>query len=365
MGKFSLMKMTLVLGLIFFYQYARAQNEVINLDTEVQGNKISVPFAGIKIIDARFDKSNIGIVTSYKHAKKIGRTIPAVFPDSLPAYLFKILHEILVFNSNRKDTLVVLFKQFRYTDHEDLVNRQNGLECLLKVSVSFYSFGERGWSKLYSVNTIFSDNFMRYYRIYGDKINIRCKAISDMLASLFYKAQWTPNKEVFSSKDVFEGLKKRFAIPAISDTIFKEGLYKTFKDFKENSPTTTAIRIIYNGKKPVSILDSSGKEIKYAEYWGLCDGKARYILFKNKFWLLEKSDNSFKFLSYLSPDDFSRIDAGDNLMRHGLILGSIDNFASTAETKEYFYINMDEGDIYLEEIFGKSSIKNIQRDIFN
>lgn len=116
------MKLLLLLISTFSLACAYTQKNdvpaVVNLDGYTIEQKIKVPFRAIKVVDARFDQSNIGCVnksasqTSFKHQKTT-----AVFPQPLEQYLPGLFSNLLTFEPEGQDTLLMLVKQFRITDH--------------------------------------------------------------------------------------------------------------------------------------------------------------------------------------------------------------------------------------------------------
>ena len=85
--------------------------------------KIILPFSAIKVIDARFDRSNVG--SMHKKVKKTSASaerVPVLLPDSFHLYLPKLFDNIVTYQPEH-DTLVILFKQFRVVEH--VLNIQN------------------------------------------------------------------------------------------------------------------------------------------------------------------------------------------------------------------------------------------------
>ncbi len=85
------MKTKLTLLSLFICLFSHAQNvrkAIIKIDTTVAGESLDIPFAGIKVLDARFDQSKIGCI--YNTVTPFGLStykFDAVFPDSLKNYL--------------------------------------------------------------------------------------------------------------------------------------------------------------------------------------------------------------------------------------------------------------------------------------
>ena len=79
----------------------------------------------------------------------------------------------------------------------------------------------------------------------------------------------------------------------INTTVYKKGIYKSFEEFKYNSPSITS-SFTFN-KNNVWLLEDEEKEdrVKKYEYWGFCDGEKIYIRWNKNYELLEKGRYCF------------------------------------------------------------------------
>ncbi len=228
--------------------FAQKNDEPVVVDTEdYEGEqKINLPFSVIKVIDARFDRSNIGCVNksisinSFKHHKSA-----AVFPDSLHLYLPRLLNQLVTLSTETHDTLVMLIKQFRISDHVvNSINLQHEPELLLKISASFFKMRKDQLVKLFSIDDLLSKKWPTDKKLNKERlVEFRLDALMALLQNVFQNKPWQINGDRFSVAMVQEGIDKRFHLPVLTDTILKPGIYKNFHEFKQNRPSLINVKM--------------------------------------------------------------------------------------------------------------------------
>lgn len=362
------------LFLLLFFHYAlivtaQKNNEaiVVNIVSGDDNSKINVPFAAVKVIDVRFDKSNIGCAgRTVSLGKSQYKKMPAVFPDSFHHYLPLVLSNFLAWDKSSNDTLVLLVKQFRLTDYfVNGMNQRYEPATLLKLSVSFYRLRNNELFKLFSVADLLSKKWSPDTKPDRDVVEeSRAFSLLTLLRTLFENRNWQSASAGFAVANVEQGIRQRFALPVLNDTVLRRGIYKSFQEFKANRPSLIAVNFVGKQEQPDAITDSFGKNIDLKNWWGACDGKKRYIFFRGSINELEISDKSFKFLSYMKNGDLAGAPGfGDYAPQTGIVPALLVKAKDNSTTRSYFYLNMDEENVYLEEVFGKSGLKEMQKDL--
>jgi hypothetical protein len=115
----------------------------------------------------------------------------------------------------------------------------------------------------------------------------------------------------------------------------------------------------------VQITDEDNTPINLKDYWGACDGKNRYVVFRGALHHLSPSDKSFKLLSY-RQEAKNRHMLGTSVTRV-LVFGPQSSHGKPGNrtNREYFYLNMDNGRIYLEELIGTENYEKAVRMLNN
>jgi hypothetical protein len=347
-------------------------SSTIDLDNVDVETKTPLPYRTIEILDVRFDRSNIGTVSFMKKANsnriKTTQTV-ALFPDSLHRYLPNVLGKLFDFHNGNKDTLVLLLKQFRVSDRiHNGMNHQYEPALFLRISFSAFSKKNGQLLRLFSVDD-FASHELPTDRVPKEEVmqSYRSEALLVALQKLFRQRNWQSTGTAgFDIATVQQGIEKRFRLPLFTDSLQRMGVYKTFKEFKQNRPSLVNVKLDIKKDKLVSVTNADGKPLDLKGYWGVSTGKKHYIIFRNELCELFRSDKSFYFQSYLEAGDLSGQGSyGDYATQAGVLGGAVIKNVLNKDEERYFFLNMDEETVHLEEIFGKSSLKQIEKEILN
>lgn len=353
-----------------FHENIAQENDTftISLANTTQPEKLALPFSVIHVIDARFDKSNIGCVVkdlSFKGMTK--NKLAAVFPDSLHTYLPVVLSKLFSLDKSGSDTLIMLVKQFRIADHlSNTLDTYHRPETLFTLSASFYKKESNKLLKISSINNTWAKEWTE-----NVKENANQQAIfrNEAIVALFFKAfsnlDWTPTQTAFLWTEMESGIEKRFRLPLYTDPVLKAGIYKTFDEFRNNSPSLVRVHLGMKDNELVQVLDENNNPISLKDYWGACDGTHRYVIFRGALHKLTSSDRSFKFLSY-RQEAKNRRTLGTSVTRVLLIGPQTRNKKPGSRVQpEFFYLNMDNGQIHLEELIGAENYEKAIRKLSN
>lgn len=365
--------LTLCLFLSFLSHAQSNQQIVFDLKDVAPKEKVSIPFSAIKVIDARFDKTNIGVFTTdFTRPFNKQKKQEVSFPDSLKTYLPLAIEKIGVLDRSKNDTLVLLIKRFRLADRfrDEIADAYNP-ELFLNISLSFYELKDNDYHKILSVDDIQTSVMGKEAIVSNsDAERLRKESFLEILSNLFDNKNWQSSAIAFNYSDIQLGLDKRFDLPVLRDTLHVSGLYKSFDEFKNNKPSLSNVKFTIKKGIHDKVLDSNNVSINLKNYWGASIDNQPYILFRGMFCKLIKSDNGFKFKSYRTSTDIN----GGSLEHYGrgtgtgldLILIGANAFNKLSESKirtEFFYLNMESGKVHLEEIFGRASLTS--KDLMN
>ncbi|HEY1021538.1 MAG TPA: hypothetical protein VGE06_04465 [Flavisolibacter sp.] len=367
------MKQLLFSVSLFIAGFVQAQKipvttlDLNNLEAET---KIPVPFGAVQVMDVRFDQSNVGTISQVKKANDSRvKTVQslAAFPTSLEHAMPRLLEGLLNFRKESKDTLVLLVKQFRISDR--IFNRMNGQyepELLLRISVSAFGRKNGQLQRLFSVDDLLAQE-LPTDRVPKEEVmqEYRSEALLAMLQKLLQQKNWQGTGAAgFELAAVQQGIQKRFQLPLFTDSLQRMGIYKTFREFKQNTPSLLNVKFGMKKDRLVAVTDSTGKPVDLKNYWGISTGAKHYIIFRNEWCELFPSDKSFYFLSYTQLSDLAGQGSfGDYAPQAGLLGGALIKSALNKDHERFFYLNMDDETVYLEEIFGRSSLKSMEKEI--
>jgi hypothetical protein len=348
-----------------FFQPSIAQgNVIIKVDSSFNYEKISLPFKEIIVADARFDQTKLGYIHTNNFLERLVKKRAADFPDSLRNYLPKVIASFSERSDTSSESLFILIKKFRIAENlmssvQETINNY----LTLNLSASFYSLKDGKCTRLFSVDDVFMENVdiksdikisLEYYG------NQRAAILTKMLYKLLANKTWQKQASgvAYNLNDVNLGIQKRFSL-----NIYRQqagaGLYKTFAEFRNASPSVTGIKIKYKDDKIEEVLDEDGNKVLLHEFWGLSDGKKNYLIFRKEFTELIPSGKSYCVLSYRTHAELT----GRAIMGDGRYSGFLGSLNGGKKIKEYFDLDMDTGEVFLEEVFGKSKLKNLSTGI--
>lgn len=344
---------------LLFTLITGAQNvktAIIKVDTSINTETFTIPYSEIKIIDARFDRTKIGCCYNSTFLNRISaEKYDAKFPDSFHTYFSKFLNTFIKSDPQGKDQLIVLIKQFRIADHflRGIEADPVEIEFTLKISASFYALHENKCFKLFSVDNILLHNIEKTHeRKRRFEEGSRSFALQALLHKLLQSQNWQVNslQSSFTLSDVESAIQKRFDLPVYTSPL-RKGIYKSFSDFKNNTPSVEDFSIVYSQGRINRLEDKNGKPYEIAELWGVCDGTKNYMRIRDEFGELIPNDKSFRVFSYATISEIAGSAGGYDLMS-----GTFGKLKAGIKVRQYFDLDMETGRLYLQEIFGKSSI---------
>lgn len=104
--------------------------------------------------------------------------------------------------------------------------------------------------------------------------------------------------------DLISQAQQVYNIPVLKDSIYKRGVYTTFEEFKNNSPSiaNATIRVDNKGNAALyqQLADSSSKEITSA--WGICMSGEQYAYTEGQLIPIEKSGKAIIVSRFQKPE---------------------------------------------------------------
>jgi hypothetical protein len=126
---------------------------------------------------------------------------------------------------------------------------------------------------------------------------------------------------------------KRFQIPIINDSVYKEGVYLNFQEFLQNKPSVASYEIQPIDKKTIRVVLTGQDSIKKDLIpWGICKEGELYKFHENELIAIEKRINGFIISDYV--DNINRKNRGifAGVLLGGAIGGAI---AGSVASKTY------------------------------
>lgn len=256
------------------------------LETDVIApSNIKLPFSNIKIIDSRFDTSKIGFTFTAKffHNRKKAFDaltykggIQTAIQDYYNTYYEK------AFEKNQFELVIVLkkfwhsllpLKKIKSGD----VSKLDFEETSFHVKVEYYLHKNQQYLPLKRVDTVLAINTNSLIKMNDFSDDYTSDVVTKTILKLLIENyDFSPGVYAFDKTvkknwtEIETYNKSRFAINILKDSTIKEGAYKSFGEFKNNSPSLLNIKEkrmrLKLFKNTEYIVDNNDNPLE--NYWG-------------------------------------------------------------------------------------------------
>ena len=264
---------------------------VNHIQPKVEKNVIS----SLQLIDLRHDKDRLGLYSNnlyspYEILLEKGETLETLF------------NQKIVGNSTPGKKILIVIQDLWMTDifPASQAGKNDGKPVIVT-------------SKLICKADVFlkeNETFVPLTRLDTTiwdkrKINIACTDLLEDLLSLLHQNinnEILANEYASRKKLNLEFLKnhysKKLATTFNTNTVFKKGIYKTYDDFRNNTPTNVDFEITESDDEPAMlyIKDGKGTGQLTRDVWGVNDGKNSYIMQGGHVFRLYKNENAFYWM---------------------------------------------------------------------
>jgi len=264
---------------------------------------LNAGFNLLKITNATGASKRIGFVE-----KTIGyKDVPAYFEKPIEDELFAYISRNLKSN-NAENDLILRVNILQISESYDGINEK----ARVKIELSFiYKIGTKYFEK-FSVKTV-TEKFQAA-GITKHQPSLIAEAISECFAAFYERSKDGKLSDIEISVEELstrpEPDNEKVQAYLSADRSIK-GIYKSYIDFRENTPDYDAdFDVEYKTKstsdETITIkyarLTESGTGYKIKDIWGFTDGKASYALFGKKFMPLHKGEKGFYFELKMQDD---------------------------------------------------------------
>lgn len=257
----------------------------------------------IQISDKRFETSSWGLVKKDKAVYKI------VAPDStkIEQSLQEYINRKFKCNVTASNSVLAVVRHFYFSNER----KKNDFENYSKLPV---------WSPGIAIKIDFylqkEDGYHPWFRFHEDYISTEKKPvdhideiISEAIDFAFQKlteadkAVISSNSKLVSPEEIEAVNQQALQLPILLTDSLKKGVYKSFKEFTNNSPSIPDYRIEKNERSSKLIVEKDGQEFPVKNIWGFCDGERIFIQCNNNFFQLARIENSFFSMAAKSYSD--------------------------------------------------------------
>lgn len=282
----------------------------IVLDTSARFSMSSLfPFKSITIEDVRFDTTQVGIYSLLNNI-----LIPTIknykinFTGGLHKSLSIYLNNYFKANLSNEDVELVCFlKKLRLVKRDTLTGNVSLQRTYGQVNFQTEIFLRSGGNfyAAFKIDTVLTESVSLKKNEVADEMKdyLLMPALA-LLQKEIGSTLWDNviKKKVFSRSAVYENYyNKRFNLPILNQP-YKRGVYKTFSEFRNNTPSITDFKILKGKLKIISLTDKNGDYLPTIKMFGYCDGEKCWILKGNYSFPLIKTGNGFEFFYTLTAN---------------------------------------------------------------
>lgn len=280
----------------------------------------------IVVLDNRFDTSTLGFMQ--KDADDRKRFIKCKNGDTkaIHDYIFQTIHPAETPTDTAGHSLVCIIQKLWLSDilnnsREPAGNRKvTEPKSGIMIRLDFLVKKSQDCKLLYQFDTT-----MAYTKksVSGHVTEYLANALSHSLRKLGQTttAIIEKKKKVYNWSQIIQYTKKKFDIPILLDTP-RRGVYVTFTEFRNNTPSIKEFTIVPDKKNDdVYVKDKDGKEVLLSQVFGYSDGQHIYIRSSENFFKLYRSGNTYNLYGAKSLRKVSDIRWGENAIA-GAIFGA-------------------------------------------
>jgi len=188
---------------------------------------------------------------------------------------------------------------------EDKVKNPDILEerTHIRLKAEIYAFRDSFYIPLVRYDTVQTykrgntyTNIETYYALWDKDLSAVLSDMTDSAAGLV--AARAPRTRHLHREDILQFNRSRFDVEITHTTSLTPGVYTSFADFRNNTPSIPHFEIRREGQDLLLyIQDGNGSFCYSHDAWGYCDGKAAFIMRDGKLYKLWKEGNAYYFFS--------------------------------------------------------------------
>ncbi|HLK28974.1 MAG TPA: hypothetical protein VKT28_10340 [Puia sp.] len=280
-------------------QFKKKQIEISIPKSTIQLSEVS----SIEIVDARPDTSAIGFMQ-----RGFKKPVFVILHEGLRNEMQSFVNKYFHFSqSDSSYKILMVIKKLWLTDEFELkedsfLNKQKRSSGLfhkdstsgIAIKIEFYIQKKQNYYALYRYDSTLQETYSVLN--YGSEYLIESftnsfSKLSSIETSL---PKIIANRRAFNIEEISNHISQNFDLRILKDTLLKKGVYMSFEEFKNNSPSVSDFEV--KKEKLIDMLyikQPDGTEYGPRNIWGYCDGQNSFVQSFNNFFLLQKKENAF------------------------------------------------------------------------
>lgn len=339
---------------LFCYLFMNAQGDKKEMKSEerfqtvkmlkypnVDRLETTVSISDIQVIPVVCDSMRLGYSTKGMMGGVITLTPDKPLTAFLQDHLQKMYKREYKKNGSR---ILFVIKELRVGDRQSV-----DLYAYTRFDADAYiSDNGEQYRKLYTLDTVFVAALG--VDVSGGHAETIEKALKFLLKRSLQNAEISQleKPEELTIEQITAGVNKRYNIPILTDQVFKDGAYKNFEEFVNNSPSLIDYETVIDKKGRATILNTAKETLTI---WGVCKQGEISKYYDGALIAIERSGNRFIISDYVSKTNRMKANQAKNaLIGAGIggVLGGFYYFSAMSDAEipllvnSYSYINQPE-----------------------
>jgi hypothetical protein len=272
---------------------------IIKLSVPKSPKLVSLSFNGLDVYDKRNDSSFVGFYKT-KHSRTKSFVTILKTENATSTSLYSFLEPQIAFDQQSSYRLVLLIrklwlsKEIENTEVRDYnIKMQKALLPGINTCFEFYAKQGEQLIPLLRFDTTILHHNPNLALIDEELLQTTLTAAIDKLSKTNYP-QKIENGRMYSWPQVDSFSTKTNQIEMLHTTSFRKGVYLTYNDFKNNTPSIHDFEIRKSEfAHTLFVKDEHGNQYPIRKIWGFSDGENLFIKSADIFFKLEKFNNNF------------------------------------------------------------------------
>jgi len=287
-------------------------------------------FSGISVIDARADTSHIGFMQRrikipfleanvsplygeneriYEGKEQIKTTRPTIvrLGNGTKKEIELFLHDYLQLSANDSlPQLLMVIKKLWLSDELEMAGKVGNNDRVqraelrtdqwtsgIDVNIEWYIREKEVYFPLYRFDSIITKK-LTVSEYAPQFLSLAIASSLQRMPQMLTRLEAIRHKRNFNIDEINERNCGAFNLPVLKDSVLKKGVYSSFTEFKNNSPSHEAYSIRKEKLADILYIQGvGGNEYVARDVWGYCDGTNAFIKSVDNFFLLQQLDKAF------------------------------------------------------------------------
>jgi len=327
----------------------------VKLEDEKSIVSLTTRINWVNVIDARDDTTGLGYYSANDPIFR--KDWPKIYhfdsSTAVAARIQKWVSNYLKLSNNipAGNNLLIVIKKLWLSSEAALIQFDNGergqanegWDAGVVSKFEFYLQRDSIYYPLFRVDSTFSfkENLPKAA---GDFITTALKNSLNKLPDINFEEVIAKRRKL-SINDILASLVKKTAVQILNIASYKKGVYKSFEEFKTNSPSITEYELRKGQMGDILYVKENNTEYPERKAWGFCDGNDIYINSGDKYSKLIKFQNTFYF---------EGIKGRVKHVSHDIPYTSLFNLATNTGRKvssykvipKFYEVDMETGEVY-------------------